>query len=203
MSAPNHTTESQFAERAQKLLDRVFSALRQPSCSADVSDQRRQSASGTPKSGRIDPEALARSFVRLQRLAKYAFMDTCDQDFVDAHAMLAELREDNLKLVEGFRVVKDAAEEAKDNATSGIVDEWIVVVLPWEHKLLDLARGSAWGRRTRMASFLGRGSSSVHHDASMSKAQIIRQSAKGTSPWGTHVYIVDRAINTREVPVQG
>src|SRR6476469_5560939 len=47
-----------------------------------------------------------------------------DQDFVDAAAMLAELRDDNLRLVESFRVVKDAAEEAKDNATSGIVDDW-------------------------------------------------------------------------------
>ena len=47
-----------------------------------------------------------------------------DLDFVDAASMLAELREDNLKLVEGFRVVKEQAEEAKDNATSGIVDEW-------------------------------------------------------------------------------
>lgn len=47
-----------------------------------------------------------------------------DKDFVPAADMLAELREDNLKLVESFRVVKDAADEAKDNATSGIVDEW-------------------------------------------------------------------------------
>jgi starvation-inducible DNA-binding protein len=47
-----------------------------------------------------------------------------DRDFVPADDMLAELREDNLKLVESFRVVKDAADEAKDNATSGIVDEW-------------------------------------------------------------------------------
>ena len=47
-----------------------------------------------------------------------------DKDFVSATDMLAELREDNLKLVESFRVVKDAADEAKDNATSGIVDEW-------------------------------------------------------------------------------
>ena len=29
-----------------------------------------------------------------------------------------------LALVQRFRDVKDAAEEAKDNATSGIVDEW-------------------------------------------------------------------------------
>ena len=47
-----------------------------------------------------------------------------DRDFVPAAEMLAELREDNLKLVESFRAVKEAAEEAKDNATSGIVDEW-------------------------------------------------------------------------------
>ena len=38
--------------------------------------------------------------------------------------MLSELRDDNLKLVESFRNVKELAEQAKDNATSGIVDEW-------------------------------------------------------------------------------
>jgi len=47
-----------------------------------------------------------------------------DQEFVSAVDMLAELRDDNLKLVESFRNVKELAEAAKDNATSGIVDEW-------------------------------------------------------------------------------
>jgi len=47
-----------------------------------------------------------------------------DQEFVSAADMLAELRDDNLKLVESFRNVKELAEAAKDNATSGIVDEW-------------------------------------------------------------------------------
>ncbi|WP_404710768.1 Dps family protein [Sphingomonas sp. MMS24-J13] len=47
-----------------------------------------------------------------------------NEEFVSAADMLAELRDDNLKLVEGFRKVKELAEEAKDNATSGIVDEW-------------------------------------------------------------------------------
>ncbi|WP_037570192.1 Dps family protein [Sphingomonas sp. S17] len=47
-----------------------------------------------------------------------------DREFVPAADMVVELRDDNLKLVERFRTVKDAAEEAKDNATSGIVDEW-------------------------------------------------------------------------------
>ena len=56
-----------------------------------------------------------------------------DSDFVSADAMLAELRDDNLKLVESFRRVKDLADAAKDNATSGIVDEWT-----------DLAEERAW-----------------------------------------------------------
>ena len=47
-----------------------------------------------------------------------------DKDYVAPADMLAELRDDNLKLVESFRRVKDLADEAKDNATSGIVDEW-------------------------------------------------------------------------------
>ncbi|WBO23113.1 Dps family protein [Sphingomonas abietis] len=47
-----------------------------------------------------------------------------DQDFVSAEAMLAELREDNLALVESLRDAKDIVDEARDNATSGILDEW-------------------------------------------------------------------------------
>ena len=47
-----------------------------------------------------------------------------DAEFVAARDMLAELRDDNLKLVESFRTVKEAAESAGDNATSGVVDEW-------------------------------------------------------------------------------
>ena len=47
-----------------------------------------------------------------------------DRDFVAAEEMLAELRDDNLTLVERFREVKQASEDAGDNATSGIVDEW-------------------------------------------------------------------------------
>lgn len=47
-----------------------------------------------------------------------------DAEFVAPGAMLAELRDDNLALVEAFRAVKDEAEKAGDNATSGIVDEW-------------------------------------------------------------------------------
>ncbi len=47
-----------------------------------------------------------------------------DQDFVTPRDMLLELRDDNLKLVQQYREVKELADAAKDNATSGIVDEW-------------------------------------------------------------------------------
>ncbi|MFS0738342.1 DNA starvation/stationary phase protection protein [Sphingomonas sp. 1P06PA] len=47
-----------------------------------------------------------------------------DADFVSPQDMLIELREDNLKLVEYLRDAKDIVDEAKDNATSGILDDW-------------------------------------------------------------------------------
>ena len=56
-----------------------------------------------------------------------------DKDFVSATHMLAELREDNLALVETLREAKDIVDAAKDNATSGILDEWT-----------DLAEERAW-----------------------------------------------------------
>ncbi|KQU52900.1 DNA starvation/stationary phase protection protein [Sphingomonas sp. Leaf339] len=48
-----------------------------------------------------------------------------DRDFVPPHEMLAELREDNLKLIETLRDARERAEAAKDTATSSIADEWI------------------------------------------------------------------------------
>jgi starvation-inducible DNA-binding protein len=56
-----------------------------------------------------------------------------DKDFVSATDMLAELREDNLTLVESLREAKEIVDAAKDNATSGILDEWT-----------DLAEERAW-----------------------------------------------------------
>lgn len=47
-----------------------------------------------------------------------------DADFVSAKAMLKELRDDNLAMVEALRAAKDLADEAKDNATSAVIDEW-------------------------------------------------------------------------------
>lgn len=47
-----------------------------------------------------------------------------DSTSLDAEAMVTELRDDNAKLVARLKEVKEAAEEAGDNATSGVVDEW-------------------------------------------------------------------------------
>ncbi len=57
-------------------------------------------------------------------VARHQTIDDNDQEFVPPEAILAELRDDNLRLVESFRIVKGAAEESGDNATSGIVDGW-------------------------------------------------------------------------------
>ena len=47
-----------------------------------------------------------------------------DADYVAPADMLKELREDNLALVAKLREAKDIVDAAKDNATSGILDEW-------------------------------------------------------------------------------
>jgi starvation-inducible DNA-binding protein len=45
-------------------------------------------------------------------------------DYVSPAAMLSELRDDNLKMIEVLRAAKDLADEAKDNATSAVIDNW-------------------------------------------------------------------------------
>lgn len=57
-------------------------------------------------------------------IARHQTIKDNDADFVSASDMLAELREDNLKLVELLREAKDIVDEAKDNATSGVLDDW-------------------------------------------------------------------------------
>ncbi|WP_026359443.1 Dps family protein [Sphingomonas sp. PR090111-T3T-6A] len=44
--------------------------------------------------------------------------------FVGARDMLAELANDNLHLVQSLRAAKAVADEARDNATSGLIDAW-------------------------------------------------------------------------------
>ena len=57
-------------------------------------------------------------------IARLQTIEDNDADFVAPAEMLKELRDDNLALVETLRVLKDLADDAKDNATSAIVDEW-------------------------------------------------------------------------------
>ena len=48
-----------------------------------------------------------------------------DRDYVAPGDMLAELRDDNLKLVQRIRDAREAAEAAGDTATSSMADDWI------------------------------------------------------------------------------
>ena len=57
-------------------------------------------------------------------IARHQTIKDNDAAFVSAADMLAELRDDNLKLVESLREAKDIVDTAKDNATSGILDDW-------------------------------------------------------------------------------
>ena len=57
-------------------------------------------------------------------IARHQSIKDNDAEFVPAADMLAELREDNLRLVESLREAKDIVDAAKDNATSGILDDW-------------------------------------------------------------------------------
>jgi starvation-inducible DNA-binding protein len=57
-------------------------------------------------------------------VARHQSLTDNNADFVSAAAMLGELRDDNLKMIEKLRAAKDLADAAKDNATSAVIDEW-------------------------------------------------------------------------------
>ena len=65
-----------------------------------------------------------------------------DAEFVKPADMLAELRDDNLKFVEALKETKEVVEAAKDNATSGILDEWTDQAERRAWFLLEASRGS-------------------------------------------------------------
>ena len=56
---------------------------------------------------------------RLQRIADN------DADYVDAHDMLAELREDNRALITSMLAAHDLCEDAGDVATTSLLEVWI------------------------------------------------------------------------------
>ena len=57
-------------------------------------------------------------------IARRQTLSDNNADFVEARNMLAELRADNLHLVESLRAAKAAADGAGDNGTSGLIDTW-------------------------------------------------------------------------------
>ena len=57
-------------------------------------------------------------------IARHQTVVDNDADFVTPEAMLSELRDDNLRLVEALRDAKDIADAARDNATSAMVADW-------------------------------------------------------------------------------
>jgi starvation-inducible DNA-binding protein len=60
-------------------------------------------------------------------VAKATRIKDQDNTGLKADKMVEELRDDNVTLLGRLREVKEAAEEAEDFATSGLVDEWIDV----------------------------------------------------------------------------
>jgi len=58
-------------------------------------------------------------------IARHQQVADNDRDFVPPQEMLAELREDNLRLIETLRDARERAEAVKDTATSSIADDWI------------------------------------------------------------------------------
>ncbi|WP_120216429.1 Dps family protein [Sphingopyxis sp. EG6] len=57
-------------------------------------------------------------------IARHQTIKDNDADFVSPRDMLAELRADNLHMVESLRRAKDVADTARDNGTSGLIDTW-------------------------------------------------------------------------------
>jgi starvation-inducible DNA-binding protein len=57
-------------------------------------------------------------------VAKHTQIKDQDSTGLDAEAMIAELRDDNRKVVERLKRMKELAEEAGDNATDGLLDDW-------------------------------------------------------------------------------
>jgi starvation-inducible DNA-binding protein len=57
-------------------------------------------------------------------VAKNTQITDQDSATLSAEEMIAELRDDNRKLVERLKRMKELADEAGDNATDGLLDDW-------------------------------------------------------------------------------
>lgn len=57
-------------------------------------------------------------------IAKETQVEDQDNAAATAEEMLTELRDDNVKMVDRLKAMKDTAEAAGDNATDGLLDDW-------------------------------------------------------------------------------
>ncbi len=57
-------------------------------------------------------------------IARLASITDNDADSVSAPEMLAELRADNLRLIDDLKLAKRIADDAGDNASSAVIDNW-------------------------------------------------------------------------------
>lgn len=57
-------------------------------------------------------------------IAEHATIKDEDRTTLDADAMVKALHADNEAVVEGLKTLKELADDAGDNATSALVDEW-------------------------------------------------------------------------------
>ena len=82
----------------------------------------------------------APTLTSIASIAKATKIDDQDSTTLEADAMVKELRADNQKVVDRLKGMKPLAEEAGDNATDGLLDDWT-----------DMAEERVWF----LSSFLG------------------------------------------------
>lgn len=75
-------------------------------------------------------------------IARLSEIKDNDKDNVPADKMLAELREDNLALVDALKKAKEVADSAGDNASSGVIDTWTDEAEQRAWFLLESAKGA-------------------------------------------------------------
>ncbi len=66
----------------------------------------------------------AKTLTSIGSVAKHTQIADQDDSELSPEAMLTELRDDNAKLVERLKGLKDHADKAGDNATDGLLDDW-------------------------------------------------------------------------------
>jgi starvation-inducible DNA-binding protein len=66
----------------------------------------------------------ADTLTSLASIARATQIRDQDSTVLSAEEMIAELRDDNLALLERLKRMKPLAEQAGDNATDGLLDEW-------------------------------------------------------------------------------